>query len=171
MSIEDIHEEVNKANMKRRIVNGWNDMQAFLNTLSEEQLTTPTDAAGWTAKDHVIHMAMWEDGIVALLQGKSRTAAMGIDAATWEQDTDEINAVIQKRNRDRSLSDVRAAFQRSHDSMLATLESLKDEDLMRPYSDFDTESINSQPIFASIVGNTFGHYAEHKPWIAAIVVS
>lgn len=48
-----------------RIEQGWNEFQAYIQTLSAAQLAGPTDAAGWTAKDHIMHLAVWEDGIDA----------------------------------------------------------------------------------------------------------
>ena len=36
----------------------WTDFHAYLQTLTETQLSVPTDAAGWTAKDHVIRQVV-----------------------------------------------------------------------------------------------------------------
>ncbi len=63
---------------------GWNRFYGYLKTLSDEQLSTPTDASGWTVKDHLTHLAIWEDGIYGLLMGHSRREQMGIDEATWQ---------------------------------------------------------------------------------------
>jgi hypothetical protein len=50
-----------KAELLERIEAGFQEINQYLDSLTETQLTQPTDAAGWTAKDHVIHMAIWED--------------------------------------------------------------------------------------------------------------
>lgn len=161
--------EITLANLLRRIERGWNDLQAYLGALSDEQLKTPTDAAGWTAKDHLIHLALWEDGVYALLEGKSQQEGMGLDQATWKQGVDHINAVIQRRYHDLALDEVLRTFRQSHERLVNKIKSMTDEDLLRPYRYYDTTSDREQPVIGWIAGDTFEHYAEHKPWIAAIV--
>jgi uncharacterized protein (TIGR03083 family) len=169
MSEMNDNEPVNKDNLFRRIKAGWDEFHAYLDTLTEEQMTVPTDAAGWTVKDHIIHLAKWEAGIAAVLEGKSRAEAMGIDDSMWGQGYDPINAVIQRKYRDIPLETVLETFQQTHDRLLRDIEALSDEDLMLPYNHFVPESDREHPLVASIVGNSFEHYKEHTPWIAAIV--
>ena len=160
---------VTKANALRFIARSWDDLQAYLATLTEAQLTQPTDAAGWTVKDHLIHLAVWEDGLRSLLAGGSQREGMGIDEATWLQGNDPINALIQQRHRALSLADVRRVSHESHAKLLAQINTLADADLMRPYRTYDTQTDEEQPVIGWIVGNTFMHYVEHKPWMMAIV--
>lgn len=162
--------EVTTAEMLRRMDNGWNDLQAYIKTLSEAQLTGPTDAAGWTVKDHVMHLAVWEDGIYALLERTSRREQMGIDAETWERhDYDQINAIIQRRYADKSWAQVSKALQDVHERLVARIGSMSDADLLRSYRHYAPDSAEERPVWGWIVGNTFGHYAEHLPWMDAIV--
>jgi uncharacterized protein (TIGR03083 family) len=164
--------QVTKAELLSRMQQGWDDFNAYLNTLTEAQLTGPTDAAGWTAKDHLMHLAVWEDGVNALLEKQSRSARMGVDDATWEgHDFDQINAVIQRQHRDKPLGEVQAAFRRAHETLVAKLQSMSDEDILRPYSYYVPGADLDRPVVWWIVGNTFSHYAEHQPWIDAIVKS
>lgn len=160
---------LNKANLLRRIEHGWNDFQTYLGTLSEAQLTDPTDAAGWTGKDHIIHLAVWEDGMSALLDGKSQWEGMGIDQATWERGEDPINAVIQQRYHDLPLNNILQTLRRSHERLLEKVNAMTDEDLLRPYRHYNPNSDEERPVIWWVVGNTFMHFAEHKPWIEAIV--
>jgi hypothetical protein len=172
MSNEMPDDEISKDNLLRRMREGWETFQNYIGTLSEEQLTGPMDAAGWTAKDHLIHLAMWEDGIYALLNGQPRYEAMGVDRTTWEKgDVDETNAVIQKRYRDMPLEEVRQTFRRVHERLMTKIESMGEAELLLPYRHYAPDSDREQPVFWWIVGNTFGHYEEHTPWIAAIVES
>lgn len=161
--------QVTPAELVRRMQQGWDEFQAYLKTLTVEQMTLPTDAAGWTVKDHLMHLAVWEDGIYALLRRQSRPERMGLDAKTWESgDYDRMNAVIQQRHHDKSLEDVLNSFQESHRRLVDHLQTLADADLMRPYRDYAPNSTTDRPVYAYIVGNTYGHYEEHLPWIDAI---
>jgi hypothetical protein len=165
---------VTTAEMLRRMQNGWDEFQAYIKTLTPQQLTGPTDAAGWTAKDHLIHLAIWEGGVEALMSGQSRQAFMGVDDATWKSDwhADDffsINDGIYKRNKAKSLDEVLTTLRDVHQRMVKTVGGLSDADLLRPYNSFDPASQSTTPIWRLIVGDTFGHYAEHRPWIEAIV--
>jgi uncharacterized protein (TIGR03083 family) len=159
-----------KAELLRRIESGWNDFNPYLDSLTPAQLTQPTDAAGWTAKDHVIHLAVWEGGMVALLNQQPRQEAMGVDEETWRtHDDDKINAVIQQKHKDMPLDEVLKTFRDTHQRLVAKIQSLSDEDLERPYSYYQSHSKRETPVWHFIVGNTYMHYQAHKPWIAAIV--
>jgi hypothetical protein len=156
--------------MLKRMQDGWNNFLAYLKTLSDEQMTKPVDDVGWTVKDHVVHLAAWEDGIAALLAGQSRRERMNVDQGTWNTDNfDKINAVIQAKHKSKPVTDVLKMFQDAHQRMVEGVRKLSDQDLVRPYRSFDSNSTSESPIFASIVGNSYGHYEEHKPWIEAIV--
>lgn len=159
-----------KGELLARILRGWNEFNAYLSTLSEEQLTIPTDAAGWTAKDHIIHLAVWEDGVYGLLEKQPRWEYMGIDEAMWQRgDFDEINAVIQQRFRDISLAEALKMIHDSHQRLVRKVESMSEEALALPYSHYQPNSDVESPVWHRIVGNTYGHFEEHQPWIAAIV--
>lgn len=153
-----------------RMEKGWEDFQAYLKTLTPEQMTGPTDAAGWTVKDHVIHLTAWEDGIYALLEKQPRHEQMGLDKVLWEShEVDAINSDIQARNKDRTLEDALKTFEDVHKRLVGKIRSMANKDLLRPYSYYQADSTAEKPVFGWIVGNTYEHYAEHKPWIAAIV--
>ncbi|HYF63926.1 MAG TPA: maleylpyruvate isomerase N-terminal domain-containing protein, partial [Herpetosiphonaceae bacterium] len=136
MHPENDNDAITTANLLGRIGRGWDDLQGYIGTLSREQLTGPADDAGWTVKDHLIHMAVWEDGIAALLGGSSRLEAMGVDQASWEQGADAANEVIYARYRDMPLDDVLSHCQQAHGRLLERIKAMSDADLLRPYGDF-----------------------------------
>src|SRR4030042_962810 len=85
-------------------------LEKVLQGLTDAQLTAP-GAEGWSIGDHLMHIAVWEQGTVALLKKQSRYAAMGLSREEWEdKDGDEINVLIHERTKARSLAEVRAAF-------------------------------------------------------------
>lgn len=148
---------------------GWNDLNRFLAALSPAQLSEKTDAAGWTVQDHAVHLAVWEDGIAGLLARQSRADAMGIDAATWASGGyDAINAVIQRRYHHLTWAEADAQRRQRHERLIAQIAALSDADLLRPYRFYDPTSTQELPVVGWITGNTFAHYAEHRPWMQAI---
>jgi len=154
----------------QRIEKSWNTFYAYIDTLSEAQLTQPTDAAGWTAKDHLIHIAMWEDTLNAMLEKSPMWEHMGIEKAIWYgRDIDRINAIVQKRLQDMPLDEVRQTHREVHQRLISQIAALTDADLQNPVSDYQTDSTSSRPILRNFISDTCEAYEEHTPWIAAIV--
>ena len=153
----------------RRVQHGWDALNEYLDKLTEKQMTEPVDAAGWTVKDHIIHLATWEEGLLGLLQRRPQYTGMGLEAGDWNKSNDEMNAMIQVRNRNMMLKDVLNALQDVHKRLVSQMQSMTTAELEKPYSYFDANSTEERPVWAWVVGNTYGHYEEHTPWIAAIV--
>jgi uncharacterized protein (TIGR03083 family) len=147
----------------------WNELQAFIASLTEEQLTRPTDAAGWTAKDHIIHIAEWEKAALAILEGRSKRETLNITPEIWEQDDDPINAVIQERYRDLPLDEVMQTLRQNHERLLKKLDSMTETDLRLPYRHYQPASTYEHPMIRIVFADTVQHYRDHIPWMAAIV--
>lgn len=147
----------------------WEKLNAYVATLNDKQLTQLTDAAGWTVKDHLVHLAVWEDGVWALLNKQSRPAQMGVDEATWKRwKFDEINAIIQQMHRDKSWAEVEQKRQASHKRFVEQIEATSEIDLQRPARDFQANSTSTTPVIQIVLGDAFEHYDTHLPWIKAI---
>lgn len=157
-----------KAEIIARVQNGWDHLNTFLAGLSIDQKTKPTDAAGWTVKDHMMHLAAWEDGLVAMFNRQDRRTAMGIDAAIWASGDDPINAVIQKRYKDLSLSEVEEKRRDIHAALMKQIDSFTQETINGPYNALNPNSDSTRPVADNLIGNTYMHYADHIPWMAAI---
>ncbi len=164
---------ISKDELLLKVQQGWDEFQTYLKTLTESQLTQLTDAAGWTIKDHIMHLAVWEDGLDAVLHKQSRLERMGVDEASWNlmPNFDPMNAVIQKRHQTKSLAEVLTTFQAVHERVLAKIQSMSDDDLQRPYDFYQPGSSGETPIYRNVMMDTCGHYAEHRPWIEAIARS
>jgi hypothetical protein len=165
--------EVTKTELLRRIEEGYKSFEQVLSTWNDDQLTKP-GPEGWSVKDHLVHLAAWEVGIAALLRKENRWEAMGLDKDVFSKidSEDELNALIQEKNRKRSLAEVRAAFEDAHRQMVNAINDLTDADLVKPYSYYQPDEPgepDNRPIWPRIVGNSYGHYEEHTPWIKAVV--
>lgn len=159
-----------KSELLAKMQDGWNNFSAYVKSLSADQLTNPKDAVGWTVRDHLVHLAAWEDGISALLDKQSQRDYMQVDEATWKTgDFDKINAVIQRHYKDVSLESVLKMLEAAHQRLLGKVQSMSDADLQLPYKHFAPHSQRENPIIGWIQGNSYDHYAERRPWIEAIV--
>ena len=162
----------NKSELFQAVCAAHGDLERVLNQLTDEQLTAP-GVDGWTVKDHLAHVTAWEQGLAALLQKKSRYAAMGLTSDEWSNlDMNGMNASIFERNKARSLADVRTAFHNSYQQLLETLNHLEDSDLLKPYSHYDPSERGEdagKPILNWIEGDTYGHYAVHSGWIQKMI--
>ncbi len=161
---------MDKAELLAKTRASWDVLNAYIATLNEEQLTQRTDAAGWSVKDHLIHLSVWEDGIWALLNKRDRATEMGVDAESWKRwNFEEINGVIQRQHKDLSWAQAQQRRQIGHKRFIEQIEATSEVDLLRPIKDFQTTSTGKTPVIEVIVGDAFSHYDTHLPWIKAIV--
>ncbi|MEZ4670972.1 MAG: DinB family protein [Anaerolineae bacterium] len=167
--MSDSDQTLTRESLLSQIETSWNDLQSYLDSLSEEQLVRPTDAAGWTAKDHMIHVAVWENANLARLEGKSKRETLDITPEVWDQDDDPINAVLQERYRDMPLSEVKQALRQNHARFMAKLDTMTEADMQLPHRHYQPSSNNDTPIIQFIYWDTVHHYGEHRLWISRIV--
>jgi uncharacterized protein (TIGR03083 family) len=161
---------ITKAELFSNLQNGWQQLQQFIHNLTPDQMTQPSDEAGWTIKDHLIHLAVWEDGMNAMLARQPRYTIMGVSKEVWEaEDIDATNAIIQQNYHAVSLPEALKHLEEVHERLLATLTSLSEADLLKPYGYYQADAADDQrPAIDRIIGNTYEHYAEHIPWMKAI---
>ncbi len=63
-------------------------------------------------------------------------------------------------------------FEETHTQLAARISALADEDLSKPITHFqpdDPDDPDERPVLRKIIGDTYEHYAEHLPWIEAII--
>lgn len=154
-----------------QIETAWRSLWETVDTLSDEQLSGPADAAGWRAQDHLAHLGAWERGVIFMLNGHPFHAGLGVDEETWTSgDIDAINAVIFGLNRDRGLEDVRTGLRVTHTELVTTIGGLDPARLDESIAPSDSGDPSSPPTLRQkIAGNTWEHYPEHAEWILALV--
>jgi len=88
------------AELRAQLDAGLAPFLAVIDRLSAPPLTELRDAAGWTVRDHLTHLAAWADGVAALLRREDRWAAMGLTIAPSpgdDLDYDTINQCADRR--------------------------------------------------------------------------
>jgi hypothetical protein len=124
----------------------WAALEEMVTRLDEHALTEVRDPAGWSAKDHLMHVAQWEQALLAKVDGRPRHEALGIDAATDRSgDDDTINAAIFAATRQRPLKEVLHALRTTHDATRARL-------------------VAALTLLTEVPGYA-DHYEQHRGWI------
>jgi hypothetical protein len=156
-----------------RIDASYTALTRYLDTCAEPDLTTPADSAGFTAKDHLIHLAVWGGSMIAVIDRQPRWEAMGLTLETWRtivRGYDQINAAILRQHREKTLTAARAFLHDAHTGLINRVSALTPDALQLPYSHYQPESIDeTYPLWMYIEGNTADHYDEHREYIAAIL--
>jgi uncharacterized damage-inducible protein DinB len=164
---------------KSQLLKSYNVSRAvlsdFLASLSEAQAVKPVDEAGWTVKDHLAHLAAWQNGIIALLQRKPRYKAMGLPAAAAEErNVDHINEQIRAAQGSLTLEQVIKLLDVADANFLSVLAKLTTADLIKPYAYYakirKPSEQESEPIYGWVEGNSWHHIEEHLPWMRQIIV-
>jgi hypothetical protein len=163
-----------KQELRASMKQGLSQFLAVLDLFSEEQMLSPRDAAGWNIRDHVTHLAVWAEGIAALLRREDRWKAMGLsidDSEDKELDYNSVNGQIAERHQQVSPERARAWLIEAHEQVVRAMDELTEADLAAPYERFVAPYTGNRgrPIAEYILGNTEDHYEEHTAWMRAIV--
>jgi len=136
-----------------RFDQAWAELDQTVKGLGERELTEIRDPAGWSAKDHLMHVAAWEQTLLAKGDGRPRHQVLGIDAATDASgDEEAINAAIFAATRHRPLQEVLDALRSTHAATRARL----------------TAAAPDPQLLADVPGYT-EHYEQHRGWIRELV--
>ena len=162
-----------KANLLAEIAHGWSALNGTFDHLTEPQMTMLHDTQGWTVKDHIIHLSSWERSVVFFLQNKPRHVGLGVEEALYLNGTaDGINDAIFQQSLDISLAEALAQWRDGHEELLKLIQPLTDADLQKPYRRYlpDESGEGDGPTaYDLIFGNTAGHFADHRGWIAKLL--
>ncbi|HEY4025363.1 MAG TPA: DinB family protein [Candidatus Dormibacteraeota bacterium] len=142
-----------RAALLDRIRQSWDTLQEAIRSLDDRQLTAP-GPEGWSIKDHLAHLARWEQIVRDRLDGRDPGVALAIPD-DQQQDVDAVNAHLRQRDAGLSTSEVLQTLTETHVRLVARIESLDAGELERW-----TENIE---------GNTHEHFAEHLDWIRTLI--
>lgn len=153
-----------------RIEEQWRALETQIARYPDDVLSGPTDAAGWTIKDHLAHLTAWERSVLGIIRdGRPQNETMGVDRTLWEaDDLDAINERIRAQTANDSLAKVLAAREATHGDLLAALDTVTFEQLQQRWTDGVGDASDAPTVLQKVIGNTVEHYPEHAEWIAAI---
>jgi hypothetical protein len=155
-----------------RIQAGCDEIRRTVWPLSDAAQAGPSTSRDWAVKDHLVHLARWAEGMVALLDTRGRFEVMGLDEA-WVfagANEDQINDVIYEQGRHFTALEARAAFDAAFACLIATIASRDFSALRHTYSHYQPDEPgedSGRPILSWVAGNSYEHCAQHLPWIRA----
>lgn len=160
-----------KAELCALIASGWDEIeQAIAGVMPTDMEARPDD--GWSVIDHLAHIAAWERGVTARLEGRPPHEAMGVSEQVYlSGDDDAINRAMWSLHVDRPAAATLAELRDAHAALVAELDRLSDEALERTSSAFlpgDPSYDNGEPMRTRLVGDTYAHYVEHAAAIRAL---
>jgi hypothetical protein len=116
---------------------------------------------GWSPKDQLAHVEAWERWCLQhLLQGRPEHETVGLGEEEYRRlDEAGVNALMQARDRDRHASDILESLHRLHAEVVAALEALPSEDLLKQRYPNDPKQWT---VLDWTVECTIDHYEEHR---------
>jgi hypothetical protein len=150
----------------------WSALQAVVDAASPDDLTHKTDAAGWSAKDHLAHLDAWANSVLVMVRDRRpQWEGLGISKELFDEEGyDGKNAEIRDQRAAAGLDEVRSSLSATHEALLQAIVELSDEGLHRPANDFVPGS-GAFEIAHKIMGNSYMHYDEHREYIERILAS
>lgn len=162
-----------KSELLANVESAWEELNRFLDGLSDKQLRSIRDDQGWTIHDHVSHLTAWERSALFFLQGRPRHVALGVDEVVYLREVDdEINAAIHKQNESLGVGQTISRFREVHAQLMAMLEKLDDESLQQPYRHYlpdEPGSGGDRPAINVVYGNSAHHFREHLTWMRQLM--
>jgi hypothetical protein len=138
----------------------WKRLMDVVAKLDEQKMTTP-DEGGWSPKDNLAHLSEWMNSMMGYhIDRRPPHEVMRLtEEQTRDWDMEVINPVLYERNKDRSIEDVMDELKQTYEKVLAKLDAMSFEDLMKPRHADDPEK---RPLLLWVIGDTSGHFAEHR---------
>ena len=152
----------------------WAALEAFLGGLTDRQMMDMRDDQGWNVKDHITHVAVWDESVLILFRGKPRHEALGIDQSLYVTASfDEINTIIRNQYKDMSLPAAIKQLRSTHSGLMASVQTLSDANLNRSVSEFFPQipTNDERRVIDIIYDNTAQHFSEHLIWMESLVSS
>jgi hypothetical protein len=153
----------NKDELISAIKREWKLLMDVVAKLDDTKMVTP-DEGGWSPKDNLAHLSEWMNALMGHhMDRRPAHEVMDLpEEITRGWDMEVINPELFERNQDRSITDVLDELQRVYKTLLAKLDAMSLDDLMKPRHADDPEK---RPLLMWVIGDTTDHFAEHRAMI------
>lgn len=149
-----------KAELLSEIRREWKKLMDVVDRLDEQKMTAP-DESGWSPKDNLAHLSEWMNSLMGHhIENRPAEDVMRLkkeQTAGWDMEV--INPVLFERNKDRPVEDVLGELKQVYGILLAKLEAMSFEELLKPRHADDPEK---RPLLLWVLGDTSEHFAEHR---------
>ena len=147
-----------KSDLLKAIFTEKENLESLVDGLTAAQKVEPGVEASWSIKDILAHIAAWErvayDRIHAAITGEP----LKFPLIKGDADVDKFNGEVYEKNKNRSLGEVMAEFQDSHQAFITQIENLDDDFLFAPLPFDWAGKLTAQVVISA---NTHWHYLEH----------
>jgi hypothetical protein len=146
-----------------RIASGHQRLHDAIAPLSDEQLQAPVLDGGWSVKDVMAHLAIWDQRLLHAIEPEGgpqvyRRAQPSLADIPFDDGwLERVNARIYTLNRDRDPASVRTELNATQARLLATVSGLSMHDVYDP----DGLSDGLGEPFAPMLLGAYEHYEEH----------
>jgi hypothetical protein len=153
-----------KAELMSAIKHEWNALMEVVAKLEAANKMTTPDEGGWSPKDNLAHLSEWMNSLMGYHMDKRPPhEVMRVpEEVTKGWDMEVINPVLFERNKDRTWEDVKNELNQVYERLVAKLDAMSFEDLMKPRRADDPEK---RPLLLWVIGDTSDHFAEHRETI------
>jgi hypothetical protein len=148
----------------------WNAFVAQTDRLTDDRWTGPTDAAGWTAKDHVAHVTAWDRSFIEHLRNQTpQQQTLGVSDAAWTAGGyDAMNEEIRQRTIDLPVDEVQAERDKTWIEILELVSGFSEEEFAGPGKSVGFSS-GEKSVLELLIADLPNHYDEHRGYIEIIV--
>ena len=152
-----------KKELMSAIEREWKLLLAVAENLTDEQMNKP-DAGGWSPKDNLAHLTEWMNVLMGYhIDKRPSHEVLGVsEEVTKDWDMEVINPVLFERNKNRQRGEVLDGLKQAYASLIAKLDSISFEELLKPRHANDPEK---RPLLIWVIGDTTEHFLEHRETI------
>jgi hypothetical protein len=152
---------VSKQAILDQILETYTALEAGLAALKADQMTAPALPGGWSVKDTLAHLGVWQRRALDMIDPVEPPRVPGVPASGINDDNlDAFNAQTYAVSKDLPLSEALATFRESYRQLLEVTQRLSEADLIHVVA-------GDSRCWQIIAANTYWHYPEHLAAIQA----